>query len=734
MISWLPSAIGPLAVYSLCHAAESFREHTLIYLKLASVALSFFLSAAPSHGLLVMGIKRKAGPRPAGRSETEKEEDSREHRTMLNVRTYGDVADSEDEFHLNQDKILLEDSPASKRQRRAEERGWVECLRTRPSAKQSTATRYDHSDEEVLAIPGDESVDEPSDDESGTDTEHSSELTYEDRQPRLREGQEVLERSHAPTRHTQEEEFDLQGWGSSKKDYYNADAIETEGDAVEEEQEALRLQKKFLEGMRDEDFGLDDLDDLDQTPYEDEVGAGGIVHEALPQAEVTESMPIEERSLFLRTRHPEVQPLANDFLSLYPQLEQLRLDSEVARGSKQSSPDKMLQITTIKWTALQAYLASLVLYFTILTSGAGTSKAIRNIKPLEQLRKHAVMETLVRCRKSWKDVEHVEEHDAENQTPELTTNGYVRHPDLGMDQNGAGRELADDTLTKRKRRRKSKAQRAAQVAIAEANARQRDRLAKVQAEFENLPVTGDIVTEPPVVKTRSNIHQDGDDSDFGEEVALAEREAAEKAKRKKTLRFYTAQIAQKANRRELARRSTGGDMDLPNKERLRDRQLRLNTEAEKRGKRDLGAPDTKLGQELNAEDAAVADQARQTADEDYYEQVATQTRQRAKDKAALALAQREAAAVPGAVVRPVAGVGPDGKRAITYAIEKNRGVALRAGKRSVRNPRVKKRKTFEDKMKKLGSIRPLYKGGEERGGYGGELTGIKSNLVKSVKL
>jgi U3 small nucleolar RNA-associated protein 3 len=51
-----------------------------------------------------------------------------------------------------------------------------------------------------------------------------------------------------------------------------------------------------------------------------------------------------------------------------------------------------------------------------------------------------------------------------------------------------------------------------------------------------------------------------------------------------------------------------------------------------------------------------------------------------------------------------------------------------------RNPRVKKRKKYEDKKKKLGSTKQLYKGGEGRGGYAGELTGIKKNLVKSVKL
>ncbi|KAK1023983.1 something about silencing protein 10, partial [Friedmanniomyces endolithicus] len=54
--------------------------------------------------------------------------------------------------------------------------------------------------------------------------------------------------------------------------------------------------------------------------------------------------------------------------------------------------------------------------------------------------------------------------------------------------------------------------------------------------------------------------------------------------------------------------------------------------------------------------------------------------------------------------------------------------------KEVRNPRVKKRKKYEEKKKKLGSMKAVFKGGEGRGGYGVERTGIKGGLVKSTKL
>ena len=68
----------------------------------------------------MMGKKRKASGRPFGRDEPRELTDGD---SKLKINTYEDVADSEDEFHINRDKILLEESPAQKRQRKIEEDG-----------------------------------------------------------------------------------------------------------------------------------------------------------------------------------------------------------------------------------------------------------------------------------------------------------------------------------------------------------------------------------------------------------------------------------------------------------------------------------------------------------------------------------------------------------------------------------------------------------------------------------
>lgn len=280
--------------------------------------------------------------------------------------------------------------------------------------------------------------------------------------------------------------------------------------------------------------------------------------------------------------------------------------------------------------------------------------------------------------------------------------------------------------------RKSKKQKTLEAAAEEATARCAARIEEAEEELADLSTllsTGRKSSK----KSQPIVFRNDEDSDFGEETHLSTRAAADKAQKKKSLRFYTSQIAQKSNRRADAGRDAGGDMDVPYKERLKDRQARLNAEAEKRGKKlDEYGRGTDLGGNSDDEDVAAAEEVRGEEDE-YYDMVAQTTKKRNLDKEAKYNAIKEAKA-ENAIVRVVEGeVDEDGKRAIGYVIQKNKGLAPKR-KKDVRNPRVKKRKKYEEKMKKLSSTRAVYKGGEERGGYGGEKTGIKPGLVKSIKL
>jgi U3 small nucleolar RNA-associated protein 3 len=332
------------------------------------------------------------------------------------------------------------------------------------------------------------------------------------------------------------------------------------------------------------------------------------------------------------------------------------------------------------------------------------------------------MDSLVKCREVWSSVSELPDEIGESGSE----SGEAQYEDISGSQLDSEVEQELPVV-------KSRAERHADAAQAASEKRRAERLKRTEADLADLDALIAPSANGKASKSRKvTIRADSDDSDLGEEAPLTEKEAAEKAKRKKSLRFYTSQIAQKANKRGAAGRNAGGDDDIPHRERLRDRQTRLNAEAEKRGKKgaEIGSD---LGGDSDDEDRQQAQQIRAHADDDdYYDMVAARTSKKKEDKAALAEAQRQAALQGGQVVQEEV-VGTDGKRKINYMIEKNKGLTPHR-KKDVRNPRVKKKKKYEEKKKKLASIKPVYKGGEGRGGYGGELTGIKKGLVKSTRL
>lgn len=546
--------------------------------------------------------------------------------------------DSEDEFFAGQDKILLDEEPAAKRRRRLEEQ------------------------EKAL---------QPSDEEVYQDAETDSE-------------------DEATRDPAEEDEEDDANWGTSKADYYNADVIETEADALEEEQEARRLQQKQLKGMTEADFGFDETAWADDSQTKEK----RTKIEKLPELQIPESASIEERTNILRSRYPEFEPLTTDFLSLQDLYQTLKEEA----GLKQPRGGAV-----VKFRAISAYLGSIAMYLALLTS----PKTGMALAPGE-LREHPVMTNLVRCRQLWQEAESLPLIEADDQT----------HTEFQVEQPTTA--VKDNIEQPKKKGKKSKTiqslspeQGLQDIPIANTK-RKRDKKAK-RNDLEQL-----------LAASKQPDEESG--SDFGDEAPLTHEEASEKAKRKKSLRFYTSQIVQKANKRGEASRQAGGDDDVPHKERIRDKQERLLREAERRGKSDANKDEAL---DTDDEDREVGQKLNDEANE-YYDMLVSNSKQKKADKRARAEAYAEAAR-QGAQVYEEEQVGADGKRKITYAIEKNKGLTPKR-KKDVRNPRVKKRKKYDEKMKKLGSIRPVYKGGEGKGGYGGEATGIKTNVVKSIKL
>lgn len=623
-----------------------------------------------------MAKKRKASGRQP-QAPGPKEVDTADAR-LGPITTYEDVADSEDEFFINRDHLMLEDEPESKRRRKEDD-------------------DIELSDEEIL---GDDS-----------DSEEEDVALKEPPKPKKASARSKTADSEDEDEGGEEED-DEGWWGPSKKEYYNADNIETEGDALEEEAEAKRLQQKKLSKMTDEDFIFDENEWVSaghEHGDEDQP-----VTEVLKDIEISDDMGPEERSRLLKSRYPEFEHLAEELRSHQPALATLRA-AAMSRGPK--------SLEAVKYWVLGCYVACLASYFAILTSPARDLP--KTEKPLDpsDIRDHEIMEDLVRCREAWIEIKDLRSTAQAEETPDGPTLTFEVER---AQENGHSNE----TKPKKSKSKKNT------DGLDAASEKRALKLAKSQAaedtvaDLYNLPLTTKRAKKQERKLSARRGAGSETDSDFGEEATLDARTAAEKAARKKSLKFYTSQIAQKANRRADAGRDAGGDMDIPYRERLKDRQARLIREAERRGQKD-----SKFGADLDDnsddEDASAAAKAIRGDEDEYYDMVANQSRQKRDDKAARYAAYAAASKADRVVENEE--VGEDGKRKITYAIEKNKGLTPRR-KKDVRNPRVKKRKQYDAKQKKLASMKPVWKGGEPKGGYRAELSGINTGVIKSVKL
>ncbi|KAM3518934.1 hypothetical protein NHJ13051_007855 [Beauveria bassiana] len=497
----------------------------------------------------------------------------------------------------------------------------------------------------------------------------------------------------------EEEDEDAGWWGSSKKEYYDADKIETEADAQEEEAEAKRIQKKKLAKMQEQDFVFDGDEWL--AAEGDAQDGEETVTEVLKEIEVTDDMTPTDRYQLLVTRYPEFEYLVAEFETLQPKLVELKAVAD------STSPQSL---ESVKYWVLGCYVAALASYFAILAAPARDAGQIQKPVDPSELRDHDVMETLVQCRDAWTKVQNLQSLQSAAK----------------VDSEIAVDTAASAEIVVEKRSKKKAAKDKVDAAKKKAQLARAKEIEASVADLYGLPLSNG------KSKKRSRTvaaPQEDDESDFGEEDALDARTAADKAARKKSLKFYTSQIAQKANRRAGAGRDAGGDLDIPHRERLRDRQARLLAAAEKRGKRDSkhGAD---LGDDSDEGDDAAAKAVRGDEDE-YYDMVANKVKEKREDKAARYAAY--AAASKADRVVEVEQVGEDGKRKINYAIEKNKGLTPKRSK-DVRNPRVKKRKQYEAKQKKLKSMKPVWQGGEPKGGYKGEQSGINVGVVKSTRL
>lgn len=341
---------------------------------------------------------------------------------------------------------------------------------------------------------------------------------------------EILDREEEDDGEAQE------AWG--KGELYGADEIEDEEDRKLEAEEALKLQKKQAKQMKESDFlgewAADDSDDEDEEDA-DLATAGKGVRESIPVKPI-ESMSSKEQYDQLVRLNPELV-LMNAELA--------KVTEEMAALNKaEEDEDDEPEIVEIKKTALRTYIGVLNAYFALFMDSVKNGKA--------NMKDHIIMEAILKAREMWRMAQEIglpeEEVDEMASDEEMVSEGAEL-----MDASAAESDVSDDLDLSRFRRRPE------------------DDFEDVE-EVEEEVDSDDELALPTSFKAKKSKSKISAVPDYGEH-AINDVDQADKDRRKRDLRFYTAKIDKQARGRE--QEEIEGDADLPYQDRWYERQQQL---------------------------------------------------------------------------------------------------------------------------------------------------------------
>ncbi|CUM49207.1 uncharacterized protein AC631_01168 [Debaryomyces fabryi] len=494
----------------------------------------------------------------------------------------------------------------------------------------------------------------------------------------------------------EEEEDEEKGWGG-RQNYYGGDDASDDEDGRQMTEEAIKQQKKHLSELAMDDYVDDDMmndwqkvtedfENKDDKKFQLVINEGG--------SDALDNLDDKEKLKLLNTSFPEFVPLLKELNLLKPRL---------AKYQKQERN----QLIELKIVALSAYLSAITSYFAIFVDNLKSGETFATMKD------SPVMESILQSREVWRQASELPDTPANEKTLNDVNEAYDSidedeisddDEDNFVDAIGDNEELQDEN---------------------EDSEEESEEDEDEDKEFDIDINSKRNLKLPSKKKAVVN--------DFTEVATPEEVDMEEKQRRKRTLRFYTSKIDQAAAKNNRERLT--GDLDLPYKERLFERQQRLIEEARKRG---LGEDKDQLGDDLDNEEVGSDDEQLvneindiKDSGDDYYQSMKQSKiqKQESRRKAHEAAVQ---AAKEGKLEELQERLGDDGKRAVNFQILKNKGLTPHR-KKDNRNSRVKKRKKYEKAQKKLKSVRQVYDS-SNKGPYQGEKTGIKKGLSRSVKL
>ncbi|OBZ90775.1 Uncharacterized protein C3B8.09 [Choanephora cucurbitarum] len=559
------------------------------------------------------------------------------------IRTWDDVEhDSEDEFHEDREKVLLNNNQESDQE---------------------------ESDREIYGLEGIDSEEDLSEDDIA--------------------GQQ-----------DDDEDIEDKTWGTSKSAYYDADEGDDIDEMREEEEEALRIQKEQLSNMDEADFvddalagwgvGNNEDAEADKKLVEDvNKDLEDISFDSIKVDKRRKNLPIAEKVKIIQNESPELIDLLDEFKDKSESIRELKDLVEKIREKNKQSQD-MAQFILFKYQTFMNYLTNISFYFALKASESS------------DVRDHPVIQALVQLRQTLEKLDSLED----KLQPDIEA--FVQ----SLDQS--------DVEVAHQKKPKVKAKKTKEVVVADSDMSDEaedDMYNDLEEEEEEsredlLNEIQDIEQEFKSLKKQAKKRKRISD-DFGELDALDELDMEDKIAKKKSLRDYVVKIDAKQAKNK---NKYQGDVDLPYRDRV------------KRERKGVAQPQDKSADldddDWDQEDTAAAD-AVNNSDDEYYADIAAskQASKRAK--------QEEYEASRPAIESRDVDVEDGQKRLASYKILKNRGLTPHRKKEN-RNARVKHRNKYAKQMKKLSSTRAVYKG--QTSGYGGEMSGVKTNVIKSVKL
>ncbi|SCZ97912.1 BZ3500_MvSof-1268-A1-R1_Chr3-3g06452 [Microbotryum saponariae] len=283
----------------------------------------------------------------------------------------------------------------------------------------------------------------------------------------------------------------------------------------------------------------------------------------------------------------------------------------------------------------------------------------------------------------------------------------------------------------------SDSKKASKAATKESNQKDRVKKPKKQVVIPELPA---LSSAPASRKKASRVDAWAAD-DYLDPTSLAHGDSADKASTRHSLRFHVSQVSQKEKRRNEGNgRRVGGDDDLPRRSKenarrevLKRQQHGVATSATGAAldDDDWGEDDLRVAKTVRGSNSGESGEGGEDGPSglDYYEQVAAESKAGRLAKKAKYDEERQAEKEE---LMSLADSSVDGPRGATRTIMANKGLTPRRSKAS-RNSRVKKRLQYDKALKKVASMKAVYKGGD-RSNYEGEKSGIGKNTVKSVRL